>query len=58
MSPEFGAGVVAALSEGQRAIAHLVVFLALAVVVGLVLVVRRVRGADRRGQRSHEQEQR
>jgi heme/copper-type cytochrome/quinol oxidase subunit 2 len=39
MSPE----LLAALSEGQRAIAHLVVLLALPVAVGLVYLVRRVR---------------
>jgi Flp pilus assembly protein TadB len=43
MSPELGAGVVAALSEGQRTIAHLVVLLAVPVVVGVVLLVRRAR---------------
>ena len=56
MSPEIGAGVVAALSEGQRAIAHLVVLLAVPVVVGLVLLVRRVRGANEREQRLHEEQ--
>jgi hypothetical protein len=56
MSPEIGGGVVAALSEGQRAIAHLVVLLAVPALVGLVLLVRRVRGADKRGQRSHEEQ--
>jgi len=35
--------VVAALSEGQRAIAHLVVLLAVPAVVGLVLLIRRLR---------------
>ena len=56
MSPELGAGVVAALSEGQRAIAHLVVLLTLVVVVGLVLLVRRARGRDTREQRLHEEQ--
>jgi hypothetical protein len=39
--------LLAALSEGQRAIAHLVVLLAVPVVVGLVLLVRRLRRPDR-----------
>jgi hypothetical protein len=56
MSPEIGAGVLAALPEGQRAIAHLLVLLAVPVVVGLVLLVRRGRGAHKREQRIHEQE--
>jgi type II secretory pathway component PulF len=37
MSPE----VVAALSEGQRAIAHVVVLLVLAVAIGLAYLMRR-----------------
>jgi hypothetical protein len=37
MSPE----LLAALSEGQRAIAHLVVFLVLPVAIGLVYLIRR-----------------
>jgi hypothetical protein len=54
MSPD----LLAALSEGQRAIAHLVVVLALAVVAGLVLLVRRVRRPNRTadGQRLPEEE--
>jgi hypothetical protein len=43
---ELGAGVVAALSEGQRAIAHHVVLLAVPVVVDLVLLVRRARRGE------------
>jgi hypothetical protein len=40
------AAAVAALSEGQRAIAHLVVLLVLAVAAGLVFVIRRVRRSE------------
>ena len=40
---DMGLGVLAALSEGQRAIAHLVVLLALPVAVGLVYLIRRAR---------------
>jgi hypothetical protein len=46
MSPE---PVLAALSEGQRAIAHLLVLLAVAVVAGLVFLIRRVRRRDQAG---------
>jgi hypothetical protein len=51
-------GVVAALSEGQRAVAHLVVLLVVPVVIGLLLTVRRVRVHKwaRRGQRMPEEE--
>ena len=38
---EIGLGALAALSDGQRAIAHLVVLLAVPVIVGLVFLVRR-----------------
>lgn len=48
--------MLAALSEGQRTIAHLLMLLAVPVVVGLVLLVPRVRGPDRREQRIHEEE--
>jgi hypothetical protein len=40
--------LVAALSEGQRAVAHLVVLLAVPVVVGLVFLIRRMRREDQR----------
>jgi uncharacterized membrane protein len=43
MSPD----LLAALSEGQRAIAHVVVLLAVPLVIGLVLLVRRMRRPDR-----------
>jgi hypothetical protein len=36
-------GLLAALSEGQRTIAHLVVLLAVPVVVGLVYLIYRTR---------------
>jgi mannose/fructose/N-acetylgalactosamine-specific phosphotransferase system component IIC len=39
-------GVLAALSEGQRAIAHLVVPLAVLVAAGLVYLIRRMRRRD------------
>jgi hypothetical protein len=53
MSPD----LLAALSEGQRAIAHLVVLLAVPAVIGLVLLVRRVRRPNRTdGQRMPEKE--
>jgi hypothetical protein len=39
MSPD----LLAALSEGQRAIAHLVVLLAVLLLIGFVLLVRRMR---------------
>jgi len=39
MSPD----LLAALSEGQRAIAHLVVLLAMPVIAGLVFLMRRMR---------------
>jgi uncharacterized membrane protein len=54
MSPD----LLAALSEGQRTMAHLAVVLALAVVVALVLLVRRVRRPNRTrdGQRMPEEE--
>jgi hypothetical protein len=42
MSPE----LLAALSEGQRSIAHLVVLIVLPVAAGLVFLVRRVRRPD------------
>jgi hypothetical protein len=35
--------IVAALSEGQRAIAHLVVLLGVPALIGLVVLVRRAR---------------
>jgi uncharacterized membrane protein len=47
MRPELP-GLVAALSEGQRAIAHLLVVLALVAVIAAVLLARRVRGNARR----------
>jgi uncharacterized membrane protein len=47
MRPELP-GLVAALSEGQRAIAHLLVVLGLVAVIAAVLLVRRVRGNARR----------
>jgi hypothetical protein len=49
---------LAALSEGQRAIAHLVVVLALLAAVALVYVIRRARRADhtRETQRIPEEE--
>lgn len=52
-----GVGVLAALSEGQRAIAHVVVLLAVVVIVGLVFLVRRVRRSNRTpdGQRTPEE---
>jgi hypothetical protein len=55
---EIGQGVLAALSEGQRAIAHLVVLLAVPVIAGLVFLVRRVRRSNRTpdGQRTPEEE--
>jgi hypothetical protein len=55
---EIGLGVLAALSEGQRAIAHLVVLLAVPVAIGLVFLVRRVRRRSRirDGQRAPEEE--
>ena len=56
MFPELDAGVVAELSEGQRAIAHLVVLVTVPVVVGLVLLVRRVRGSRKREPRIHEEQ--
>jgi hypothetical protein len=43
MSPE----LVAALSEGQRAIAHVLVLLAVVAAVGLVYLVRRARRPGR-----------
>jgi hypothetical protein len=49
MSPE----LLAALSEGQRAIAHLVVLLALPVVAGLVYLIRR---RMRRPDQTHERQ--
>jgi hypothetical protein len=39
-------GVLAALSEGQRTIAHLVVPLAVLVAAGLVYLIRRMRRRD------------
>lgn len=51
-----GLGVLAALSEGQRAITHLAVLLAVPVAVGLVFLVRRVRRRDVSGEREREQE--
>jgi hypothetical protein len=50
--------IVAALSEGQRAIAHLIVLLAVPVIVGLVLLIRKVRRPDhtRERQRIPEEE--
>jgi heme/copper-type cytochrome/quinol oxidase subunit 2 len=42
MSPD----LLAALSEGQRAIAHVVALLVLLVIGGLVFVVRRARRRD------------
>jgi hypothetical protein len=44
MSPD---PLLAALSEGERAIAHLVVVLAVAAVVGLVVLIRRLRRPNR-----------
>jgi hypothetical protein len=54
MSPE----LLAALSEGQRAIAHLAVLLAVVVVAGLIFLVRRVRRPHPTldGQRTPEEE--
>jgi hypothetical protein len=54
MSPE----LLAALSEGQRAIAHLVVLLAVLVVAALVFLARRLRRPNRaaNGQRMPEEE--
>jgi hypothetical protein len=54
MSPD----LLAALSEGQRVIAHLVVVLALAVGAGLVFLVRRARRPNRTAdeQRMREEE--
>jgi hypothetical protein len=54
MSPD----LLAALSEGQRAIAHLVVLLAVPLVIGFVLLVRRVRRRNgaREEQRTPEEE--
>jgi hypothetical protein len=49
MSPE----LLAALSEGQRAIAHLVVLLALAVAAVLVYLIRR---RARRREQTHERQ--
>jgi hypothetical protein len=46
MSPEVSVGVVAALSEGQRAVAHLVVLLGAAVAVALFFLVRRTARRD------------
>lgn len=53
-----GVGVLAALSEGQRAIAHLLALLAVPVIAGLVFLVRRMRRAKRTpdGQRMPEEE--
>jgi hypothetical protein len=51
MSPEIGVGVLAALSEGQRAIAHLVVLIALAVIAALVFLMRRMRRPDQTAER-------
>jgi hypothetical protein len=55
---EIGLGALAALSEGQRAIAHLLVLLAVPVIAGLVFLVRRMRRAKRTpdGQRMPEEE--
>jgi hypothetical protein len=55
---EIGLGALAALSDGQRAIAHLVVLLTVPVIVGLVFLVRRVRRSKRTpdGQRTPEEE--
>jgi hypothetical protein len=41
MFPEVGLRLLAALSEGQRTIAHLVILLAVLVVGGLVYLIRR-----------------
>ncbi len=41
-----GLGPLAALGEGQRTIAHLVVLLAVPVAAGLVYLIRRTRSSD------------
>ncbi|MGH8940128.1 MAG: hypothetical protein ACRDV2_12390 [Actinomycetes bacterium] len=55
MSPD----LLAALSEGQRTVAHLVVLLAVLVIVGLALLIRtrRRRSGTADGQRVPEDEQ-
>ena len=57
MSPEIGVGALAALSEGQRAIAHLAVLLALLLVAGLVVLLRRVLRPDQSSERQRIREE-
>jgi hypothetical protein len=62
MSPdrlEIGEGLLGALSEGQRAMAHLVVILVVLVAGGLVYFIRRARRRDEaRGRQGLPEEER
>ncbi|MBA3244030.1 MAG: hypothetical protein H0T61_02495 [Actinobacteria bacterium] len=53
-----GFGLLAALGEGQRTIAHLLVLLAIPVVAGLVYLIRRMNRSDGSGEKKRIPEER